>query len=59
MKKSKQPVKAQIYALDRIMDLIEERSYETLAMNSQQFATFVEDIYHKIETEVEALARTR
>jgi len=49
--------KAQINALDRVMYLLEESSFRQLEKNNDKFADFVEDLYDRLDRQVDLLRR--
>jgi hypothetical protein len=42
-------IQAQLHALDRVMYLLEEDSIQVLATDSETFASFVEELYAKVD----------
>jgi signal-transduction protein with cAMP-binding, CBS, and nucleotidyltransferase domain len=49
--------KAQIHALDRVMYLLEESSFRQLQRGNEHFDDFVEELYARLEREVNSLSR--
>ncbi|HET6924821.1 MAG TPA: hypothetical protein VFH39_03260 [Candidatus Saccharimonadales bacterium] len=56
MIKNRRPRDAHTHALDRVLYLLEEQSFQNLAMDDERFASFIEQLYQRVETEQQTLS---